>query len=184
MSPGRVNNMKLLLLMSGSIACAKTTGLISAWVKAGHQVKVVATESVQQFVGLATLEGLSGHRVLTDTFATGDMMAHIHISRWADALIVCPATANIINKLTAGIADDMVTTTWVAAYDLHKPMIVMPVMNTAMWHYPATVQSIKTLKEWGVHVIDPVSGELACGEYGAGRMPEVEDLLSRIEALL
>ena len=176
--------MNKLLLMSGSIACAKTTGLISAWVKAGHQVKVVVTDSVQQFIGEATLEGLSGHPVLTNTFAAGDMMAHIHVSRWADVIVVCPATANVINKMTAGIADDMLTTTWVAAYDLKKPMIVVPVMNTAMWHYPATVQSIETLENWGVHIINPDDGDLACGEYGAGRMPEVDDLLLRIEDLL
>jgi Phosphopantothenoylcysteine synthetase/decarboxylase len=176
--------MNKLLLMSGSIACAKTTGLISAWVKAGDQVKVIVTDSVQHFVGQATLEGLSGHRVLTDTFAAGEMMAHIHVSRWADVIVVCPATANVINKMTAGIADDMLMTTWIAAYDLKKPMIVIPVMNTAMWHYPATVQSIETLKKWGVHVINPDKGVLACGEYGQGRMPEIEDLLPTIEGLL
>jgi len=176
--------MNKLLLMSGSIACAKTCGLISAWVKAGHQVKVVVTEAVTEFVGEATLEGLSGHPVMSDTFARGDMMSHIHVSRWADAIIVCPATANVINKITAGIADDMLTTTWIAAYDLKKPMIVIPVMNAAMWHYPATVKSIETLKQWGVEVINPDQGDLACGEYGAGRMPEVDDLLARIKALL
>ncbi len=176
--------MNKLLLMSGSIACAKTTGLISAWVKAGHQVKVVATESVRQFVGEATLEGLSGHQVLMNTFAKGDMMAHIHVSRWADAIIVCPATANVINKITAGIADDMVTTTWIAAFDLKKPMIVVPVMNTAMWHYPATVNAIETLKKWGVNIINPAQGDLACGEFGEGRMPEVDDLFQQIKVML
>ncbi|KAA3650940.1 MAG: hypothetical protein DWP95_00935 [Proteobacteria bacterium] len=184
MCHGRVISMNKLLLMSGSIACAKATGLISAWVKTGHRVKVVVSPSVKEFVGHATLEGLSGHPVLSDTFAIGDMMAHINISRWADVIIVCPATANVINKMTAGIADDMLTTTWVAAYELKKPMVLVPVMNTAMWHYPATVHSIETLKKWGVHVINPVQGDLACGEHGAGRMPEVEDLLSQIKVLL
>ncbi|MCW8870067.1 MAG: bifunctional phosphopantothenoylcysteine decarboxylase/phosphopantothenate--cysteine ligase CoaBC, partial [Proteobacteria bacterium] len=113
--------MNKLLLMSGSIACAKSTGLISAWVKSGHQVKVVATPSVEQFVGHATLEGLSGHPVLADTFGKGEMMSHINISRWADVIVVCPATANVINKMATGLADDMLTTTWIAAYDLKKP---------------------------------------------------------------
>jgi phosphopantothenoylcysteine decarboxylase/phosphopantothenate--cysteine ligase len=176
--------MNKLLLMSGSIACAKSTGLISAWVKSGHQVKVVATPSVEQFVGHATLEGLSGHPVLADTFGKGEMMSHINISRWADVIVVCPATANVINKMATGLADDMLTTTWIAAYDLKKPMIVVPVMNTAMWQYPATVSSVETLKQWGVHVINPDQGDLACGEYGAGRMPEVDDLLLRIKAIL
>lgn len=176
--------MNILLLMSGSIACAKTTGLISAWVKTGHQVKVAVTASVRQFVGEATLEGLSGQPVLSETFASGDMMSHIHVSRWADAIIICPATANVINKITAGIADDILTSIWIAAYELKKPMIVVPVMNSAMWHYPATISSIETLKLWGVEVINPDQGDLACGEFGAGRMPEVDDLLVRIQGLL
>ncbi|MCX7544035.1 flavoprotein [Marinicella gelatinilytica] len=176
--------MNKLLLMSGSIACAKATGLISAWVKDGHQVKVAITDSVQHFVGCATLEGLSGHQVLTNTFAHGDMMAHISISRWADAVIVCPATANLINKMAAGIADDMVTTTWMAAYGLDKPMIVIPAMNYLMWQYPATLESVNKLKTWGVHLIEPEAGILACGETGVGRLPEVDTLVARIEALL
>lgn len=171
--------MKRLLLMTGSIACAKATGLISAWVKQGDEVKVVCTPGVLNFVGVATLEGLSGQKVMTSTFENEAMMDHIHVSRWADQIILCPATANVLNKLTAGIADDAVTTVFVAGYGLKKPMLVVPAMNTMMWQYPATPNSIKTLTEWGVDVMQPQSGELACGENGAGRMPEVEDILQQ-----
>jgi phosphopantothenoylcysteine decarboxylase/phosphopantothenate--cysteine ligase len=162
--------------MSGSIACAKATGLISTWVKAGHQVKIICTQSVYHFIGKATLEGLSGNKVVSSVFEEGDMMEHIHISRWADTIILAPATANCINKISAGIADDMLTTTWIAALGLKKPMFIAPAMNSLMWDYPATQDSILKLKNWGINILSPQSGELACGEIGTGRMMEIEDI--------
>ncbi len=171
--------MNRLLLMTGSIACAKATGLISAWVKQGDEVKVVCTPGALNFVGVATLEGLSGQKVMASTFESEAMMDHIHVSRWADQIILCPATANVLNKLTAGISDDAVTTVFVAGFGLQKPMLVVPAMNTMMWQYPVTQNSIKTLTEWGVEVMQPQSGDLACGENGAGRMPEVEAILQQ-----
>lgn len=175
--------MKKLLLMTGSIACAKATSLISTWVKQGDEVKVVCTQGALNFVGLATLEGLSGQKVMVSTFENHGMMDHIHVSRWADQIILCPATANVINKLAAGIADDAVTTVFVAGYGLQKPMLVVPAMNTMMWQYPATQQAIETLTDWGVKTLQPSSGDLACGENGAGRMPEIETILKRVERL-
>lgn len=176
--------MNRLLLMTGSIACAKASGLISAWVKQGDQVKVVATRSALKFVGKATLEGLSGQSVACDAFESNQMMEHIHLSRWADVMVLCPASANVINKLSAGIADDMLTTTWIAGHGLANKKIVVPVMNTFMWEYPATQNALANLQSWGVKVIQPVAGDLACREQGVGRMPEVNDLLTQIEALL
>ncbi len=177
--------MKRLLLMTGSIACAKATGLISTWVKQGDEVQVVCTPGALNFVGVATLEGLSQRSVMSATFTTDAMMDHIHVSRWADQIVLCPATANVINKLTAGIADDAVTTVWLAAYshaqEQGKPMFVIPAMNSMMWQYPATQASLQTLSTWGVHVMPTVQGELACGEQGAGRMPEVLDILKFVE---
>lgn len=173
--------MNRLLLMSGSIACAKATSMISAWVKQGDEVKVVCSESALNFVGLATLEGLSGQQVMTSAFERDAMMDHIHVSRWADQIILCPATANVLNKLAAGIADDAVTTVFVAGYGLKKPMLVVPAMNTMMWQYPATQQSIKTLTDWGVEIMQPQIGDLACGEQGAGRMSEIEDILQQAD---
>ncbi len=175
--------MNRLLLMSGSIACAKATGLITSWVKQGDEVKVVCTEGALNFVGVATLEGLSGQKVMTSAFETDAMMDHIHVSRWADQIILCPATANVLNKLAAGIADDAVTTVFVAAFGLKKPMLVVPAMNTMMWQYPATQNAVNTLTNWGVKIMQPQSGDLACGEQGAGRMPEVEAILNAVEQL-
>ncbi|WP_395374316.1 bifunctional phosphopantothenoylcysteine decarboxylase/phosphopantothenate--cysteine ligase CoaBC [Marinicella sp. W31] len=164
--------MNIVMMMTGSIACAKAAGLISEWTQAGHQVKVVCSAAALEFVGKATLEGLSQHAVLDDTYAEGDMMQHIHLSRWADQIIICPATAHVINKLAAGLADDMLTTTWVAGLSLGKPMFIAPAMNTMMWQYPATQQSVEKLQQWGVQFLMPQAGNLACGETGAGRMLE------------
>jgi len=168
--------MKILLMMSGSIASAKATGLISLWRKAGHEIKVVCTQSVFEFVGKATLEGLSDHSVVSSVFEEDNMMEHIHLSRWADTIVLAPATANTINKLVAGIADDVVTTSWVAALELDKPLYIAPAMNSMMWNYPATQNSIKQLQQWGVNVLLPQSGELACGENGSGRLMEIDDI--------
>ncbi len=173
--------MKRLLLMTGSIACAKATSLISEWVKQGDEVKVVCTPGALNFVGMATLEGLSQQRVMTSTYQTGEMMDHIHVSRWAEQIILCPATANVINKLTAGIADDVVSTVWVAAHGLGKPMLLVPAMNAMMWQYPATQKSMATLNQWGVEVMLPDSGQLACGENGMGRMPEIAEIIEQAE---
>ena len=170
--------MKHLLMMSGSIACAKATGLISEWVKQGDEVQVIATQSALEFVGLATLEGLSQKPVMVDTFEVGGMMEHIHASRWADDIVLCPASANTINKLAAGIADDVLVTAWIAAHGLGKPMTIVPAMNSMMWAYPATRSAVEKLTSWGVKIMAPAAGDLACGEKGAGRMPEVVEILS------
>lgn len=175
--------MKKLLLMTGSIACAKATSLISEWVKQGDQVRVVTSPGALNFVGMATLEGLSQQSVMTSTYETDGMMDHIHISRWADQIILCPATANVINKLAAGIADDPVTTVWVAAFGLKKPMLVVPAMNVMMWEYPATQVAIEKLQSWGVDFMLPQDGVLACGETGGGRMAEIADILVKVEQM-
>ena len=172
--------MNILFLMSGSIACAKSTGLISSVIKKGHQVKVVATASTFEFVGKATLEGLTGNPVISSVFEEGEMMEHIHLSRWADKIILAPATANTINKIVAGIADEMVTTTWIAAQQLNKPMYLAPAMNGIMWNFPTTQQSIEKLKQWNIKVLMPSSGELACGENDMGRMMEVVEIESEL----
>ena len=179
--------MKRLIMMTGSIACAKATALISTWVKQGDEVKVVCSPGALNFVGIATLEGLSQQKVMTSTYEVDAMMDHIQVSRWAEQIILCPATANVINKLAAGIADDVVTTVWVAAYshaiEMSKPMLIVPAMNSMMWQYPATQNSVKTLQDWGVQVMQPQIGDLACGESGAGRMPEIETILNTVEQL-
>jgi phosphopantothenoylcysteine decarboxylase/phosphopantothenate--cysteine ligase len=174
----------ILLLMSGSIACAKASSLISEWTKRGHTVRVACTRSVSSFVGPATLQGLGAETVFDNVFAADRAMEHISLGKWADIIVAAPATSNLINKLSAGIADDAVTTLWQAAYGQDKPMFVIPAMNTRMWRYPATQQSIERLKQWGNHVLPVASGELACGEQGEGRMLEPDEIVRRIENLI
>ena len=174
----------ILLLMSGSIACAKASSLISEWSKQGHKVRVACTRSVAEFVGRATLQGLGAETVFDNVFAPDRAMDHISLGKWADIIIAAPATSNLINKLSAGIADDAVTTLWQAAYGQGKPMLIVPAMNTRMWHYPATQASIVRLKQWGINVLPVARGELACGEQGEGRMLEPVEILQRVESLL
>ncbi|KAA9132045.1 bifunctional phosphopantothenoylcysteine decarboxylase/phosphopantothenate--cysteine ligase CoaBC [Marinihelvus fidelis] len=180
MTPSR----KILLMMSGSIACAKATTLISTWRKAGHAVRVACTPSVRSFVGSATLEGLSGEPVFDDTFTSGRIMDHVELARWADMVVVCPATSNLLNKLAAGIADEAVSTLWQAAWGRGLPMFIVPAMNTRMWNYPATREAVRRLGEWGAHVLPVGAGALACGEQGEGRMLEPERVIDTIESLL
>jgi len=180
MSGGR----NILLLMSGSIACAKASGLVSHWVRRGDTVRIACTASALRFIGRATLEGLSGYPVFDDAFEPGRAMDHIGLAAWADLIVLCPATANLINKLAAGIADDPVTTVWMAAWGRDKPAFVVPAMNSHMWDYPATRQAVTRLRQWGVHVLPTAEGSLACGEHGAGRMLECEDILRQIDRVL
>jgi len=111
-------------------------------------------------------------------------MEHISLGKWADIVIVAPATSNLINKLSTGIADDAVSTVWQAAYGQGKPMVIVPAMNTRMWRYPATRESVKRMQQWGIHVLPVARGELACGELGEGRMLEPGEILQRIDRLL
>ncbi len=180
-TPARPN---ILLLMSGSIACAKATALISEWTKRGHKVRVACTRSVAEFVGAATLQGLGAEVVFDNVFTPGQVMEHISLGRWADIVIAAPATSNLINKLSTGIADDAVSTVWQAAYGQGKPMVIVPAMNTRMWRYPATQESINRLKQWGIHVLPVGKGKLACGEHGEGRLPEPLEILQMVDRLL
>lgn len=176
--------VNILLLMSGSIACAKASSLIPAWKKQGHKVRVASTRSVAQFVGPATLQGLGAESVFDNVFAPGQAMEHISLGKWADIIIAAPATSNLINKLSSGIADDAVTTLWQAAFGRGKPMFIVPAMNTRMWRYPATQESVNRLQQWGIHVLPVASGELACGEQGEGRMLEPVEIMKTVERLL
>lgn len=174
----------ILLLMSGSIACAKASSLISEWTKLGSRVRVVCTRAVSEFVGHSTLQGLGAELVFDNVFTPGQAMEHISLGKWADIIIAAPATSNLINKLSAGIADDAVSTVWQAAYGQGKPMLIVPAMNTRMWRYPATQESVKCLQQWGIHVLPVAKGELACGEHGEGRMLEPAGILQTVERLL
>lgn len=147
-------------------------------------MQTVATPSALRFVGQATLEGLSGREVFTDLWEEGRALDHIELAREADLALVCPATANTINRMAAGLSDDPVGTLFLAWELDQKPWWIAPAMNHQMWEHPATVSSLAKLREWGVQVIDPVDGPHACGEEGGGRLPEPADIAATILALL
>ncbi len=178
-----MSGSKIAFVLTGSIAAYKACDALSQLVQRGHQVRPVATEAALRFVGEATLEGLTGHRVLTGLFEPGAAMEHISLSRWADLVVVCPATAHTLNRLAAGLADDLVGALFLA-HDRTKPFLVAPAMNPAMWRHPATRVSVARLREWGVAFTAVGEGRVACGDSGEGRLAEPADLLAAIEAAL
>jgi phosphopantothenoylcysteine decarboxylase/phosphopantothenate--cysteine ligase len=167
---------KVLVVMTGSIACYKVCHVISRLVQAQVEVQVVASPAALQFVGAATLEGLSGRPVISDMYAAGNVMEHIHLMRWADLILVAPGTANFINKAAQGVGDDLVQTLFLA-HDFKRPFLVAPAMNVSMYSHPATQKSLQALKEMGVKILDTASGILACGEEGWGRLLDPELIL-------
>lgn len=175
--------MNILFALSGSIACYKACPVLSRLVQDGHTLQCVATDSALQFIGPATLEGLSGRPLLTDTFAPGRWMEHIELNRWADLTLLCPATANRLNKMASGVADDLLGNLWLT-HDFRKPFLVAPAMNTRMWTHPITQHSLEKLTQLGLIVLAPSSGNLACGDIGEGRLMEPEAILTALEPYL
>lgn len=173
----------VLFQLTGSIACYKACGVISTLVQAGCDVKTVCTANALKFVGKSTLEGLTHHAVYTDTFEDRSALEHIELTKWMDLAIICPATANIMNKLAAGVADDFVSTLFLA-WDQKKPYLVAPAMNRNMWAHPATRRSVKTLQGWGVTLLGPAKGRQACGDVGEGRLLEPDELCREISKRL
>jgi phosphopantothenoylcysteine decarboxylase/phosphopantothenate--cysteine ligase len=171
---------KILIKMSGSIAAYKVCQVISKLVQAGHEVQVVTSPHAHHFIGSSTLEGLSQKPVVFDTFAPNHAMAHIHLMRWADIILAAPATANFINKIAAGIGDDLLSTLFLA-HDFKKPYLIAPAMNTSMYLHPITQQSLAKLKNFSIEILEAESGVLACGEVGWGRLLEPETLLKKIK---
>lgn len=172
---------KLVVAVTGGVAAYKSAELVRLLVKAGVDVHVVLTEGGARFVTAVTFQALSGNPVWTDLWDARmpNNMAHIDLSRDADAIIVAPATADVMARLVHGQADDLLTTLCLAR---DCPLLVAPAMNRQMWENPATTRNVAQLVEDGVAVLGPDSGEQACGEVGAGRMLEPELLLERLEA--
>jgi len=178
-----MSDANILFILTGSIAGFKACEAISQLVQRGHRVRTVATPSALRFVGPATLEGLTGSAVATDMFAPGTALEHINLTRWADVVIVCPATANTINRFAAGLADDLPGALFLA-HDRSKPWLIAPAMNPAMWSHPATVAGVKKLKDWGVRFLPVGEGRTACGETGEGRLAEPATIVAAVEAAL
>ncbi len=175
-----MSKSKILFQMSGSIACYKACQVVSRLVQAGFDVQVVASRSALQFVGNATLEGLTGKPVVSDLFESGNVMDHIHLVRWADLILTAPATANFVNKAANGVGDDLLTTQFLA-HDFKKPYLIAPAMNTMMYLHPATQNSIRRLREMGIEILETASGVLACGETGWGRLLEPDLIVQEVE---
>ena len=169
----------ILLGVTGSIAAYKIAYLASALVKAGAKVHVLMTQNATNFINPITFETLTGNKCLIDTFDRNFQFSveHVSLAKEADVFMVAPASANVIGKLAHGIADDMLTTTFMACT---CPKIISPAMNTRMYENPITQDNLKILEHYGMEVIRPASGYLACGDTGAGKMPEPETLFSYI----
>src|SRR6478736_5571703 len=167
---------RILLIVGGGIAAYKAAELVRAVRKAGHQVTPVLTDGGAHFVTPMSLAALAESPVYTSLWDLKDEaeMGHIQLSRAADLILVCPATADLLAKMAAGIADDLATTLLLAT---DKPVVVAPAMNVRMWLHPATARNVQQLVEDGVQVIEPAEGEMACGEHGPGRLPEPQDII-------
>ena len=173
----------VVLGVTGSIAAYKIAGLASALVKKQCDVHVIMTQNATNFINPITFETLTGNKCLVDTFDRNFQfqVEHVSLAKRADVVMVAPASANVIAKMAHGLADDMLTTTILAC---QCPKIVSPAMNTRMFQNPIVQDNLKVLKNYGMEVIDPASGYLACGDTGEGKMPEPEVLLQYIEKAL
>lgn len=169
----------ILLGVTGGIAAYKSASLASLLVKAGAEVRVIMTENAKNFITPITFETLTGHKCITDTFDRNFEFSveHVSLAQKADAIMIAPATANVIAKLAHGLADDMLTTTVLAS---KTPKIIAPAMNTGMYENPVTQDNLSLLQKYGMEVVTPASGRLACGDVGAGKMPEPETLIEYI----
>ncbi len=175
-----LKDKNILLGVTGGIAVYKIANLASMLKKQGANVKVIMTENACQFITPMTFETLTAQKVYTDTFDRNFefKVDHIELGKWADVFLIAPATANVIGKLANGIADDMLTTTALA---MRCPIVVSPAMNTTMFENKVVKHNIMKLRTYGMDIIMPASGHLACGDSGAGKMPEPEMLLEYIK---
>jgi phosphopantothenoylcysteine decarboxylase/phosphopantothenate--cysteine ligase len=174
-------NRHILVGVSGGIAAYKAAELVRLLGKQGADVRVVMTESATQFISPLTFQALSGHSVHTDLFDADaeNAMGHINLARWADVFVIAPATANTIAKCSCGLADNLLTTLYLA---VQCPVYIAPAMNQAMWHKAVTQENIAKLKSHGVSIIAPEQGEQACGDTGFGRMSEPATICERLLA--
>ncbi|KUJ71329.1 bifunctional phosphopantothenoylcysteine decarboxylase/phosphopantothenate--cysteine ligase CoaBC [Thiomicrospira sp. WB1] len=174
--------MNILLGVTGGIAAYKALNLVRLYRKAGHEVQVVMTDSAQAFVAPLSFQALSGHPVRTDLFDAEQEagMDHIALARWAEVMVIAPATANVLAKLSAGLADDLLSTLVLAS---DRPLVVAPAMNRVMWQQPVTQQNVQMLRARGVQIVPPGEGEQACGETGEGRLADEIEIVSATESV-
>lgn len=170
----------ILFKLTGSIACYKACCLISRLVQDGFEVQTVVSKNALHFIGESTLEGLTRRPVLSDIYERGRNMDHIHLPKWADLSLICPASASTLNRLATGSGDDLITTLFLASDLKNKPYWVAPAMNQQMYHHPATQSSLERLKQWGVHILPTETGHQACGDFGEGRLLNPDQIFDMI----
>ena len=174
---------KIVLGVTGGIAIFKAVDLVSKLRKRGAEIRVVMTEHATKFISPLLFSEISGNKCSVSVWDGRDEfnVEHIALANWGDLILTAPATANIIAKMACGLADDLLSTVLLAA---SCPKIVCPAMNTGMYENPATQENLKILEKRGIFVMEPASGELACGTSGAGRLPEVPEIISYLERFL
>ena len=173
----------VLLIIGGGIAAYKSLELVRLMKKQNIAVRVILTKAAEQFVTPLSVASLSGEKIYTDLFSLTDEteMGHIELSRSADLVVVAPATADLLARMTGGLANDLASTTLLAT---DKKVLVIPAMNVRMWHHAATQRNVRVLMDDGILFVGPNAGDMACGEFGLGRMAEPVDILAAIEAAL
>lgn len=178
-----MSDKRILLIIAGGIAAYKSLELIRDLSRRGIKSRCIVTKSGQEFVTPLSVSALSGEKCFTELFDLDDEadMGHIQLSRSADLVVVCPATADLMAKAANGLANDLASTTLLAT---DKPVLMVPAMNVRMWEHAATQRNVETLRGDGVTVMDPDSGAMACGEFGPGRLPDPEKIADTIEAML
>ena len=176
-----LSNKKILLVICGGISAYKCLEIIRGLKKNNAQVKTILTKSAKEFVTPLSISSLSQEKVYEDMFSVENEseMDHISLSRWADLILVAPATANTISKLSSGSADDLASTVILAS---NKEIYLVPAMNVRMWEHPSTKENLKQLKNYGYKVIGPEIGDMACGEFGKGKMTEPNEIIKEIES--
>jgi phosphopantothenoylcysteine decarboxylase / phosphopantothenate---cysteine ligase len=177
----RMDRKRIIVGVSGGIAAYKAATVVRQLTEAGHQVRVIPTESALRFVGAATFEALSGEPVQTGVFEDVPQVPHVAIGQGADLVVVAPATADLLARAAHGRADDLLTATLLTA---RCPVLFAPAMHTEMWQHPATVDNVATLRRRGVVVLEPASGRLTGADSGAGRLPEAEEITTFAHLLL
>ncbi len=176
-----LNDLKVLLGVSGGIAAYKAVDLAGKLTAAGAKVKTVMTENACQLIGPKSFEAVTGSAVFSSLWNAPEeyKIGHIDLVDWADIVVVAPATANIIGKVANGICDDLLSTVLCVSWS--KPTLLAPAMNDNMWNNPAVQQNVKVIKERGIRLVGPKEGRLACGTVGMGRMSEPAEILEAIE---
>ena len=178
-----MTDKRILLIVTGGIAAYKALELVRLLKRQGIAVRAVMTKSATEFVTPLSMGVMTEDHVYGNMFDLKEEreIGHIQLSRQADLIVICPATANILAKMAAGISDDLATTILLAT---DKPVLAVPAMNVRMWNHPATQRNLKELRADGVTIMDPDEGAMACGEFGPGRLPEPPDVAARICAML